>query len=60
MPPRKAPKTRTTSSTLAATTSPATTYVTNGQLKAMIDQGVASTLAARDAKMAMTTMFQEQ
>ncbi|GJZ11013.1 hypothetical protein Tco_0545772 [Tanacetum coccineum] len=31
------------------TTTPATTYVTNAQLKAMIDQGVIATLAARDA-----------
>ncbi|GKA62740.1 reverse transcriptase domain-containing protein [Tanacetum coccineum] len=49
MPPRKAPKTRTTSSTPAATTAPATKSVTNARLKAMIDQCVASALAARDA-----------
>ncbi|GJR24987.1 reverse transcriptase domain-containing protein [Tanacetum coccineum] len=31
------------------TTTPATTYVTNAQLKAMIDQGVTATLAAHNA-----------
>ncbi|GKD87137.1 hypothetical protein Tco_1358291 [Tanacetum coccineum] len=31
------------------TTTPATTYVTNAQLKSMIDQGVTTALAARDA-----------
>ncbi|GKE38602.1 hypothetical protein Tco_1462007, partial [Tanacetum coccineum] len=41
-----APK-RATRSTPAATT--ATTFVTNAQLKAMIDQGVTCALAARDA-----------
>ncbi|GJV05167.1 ribonuclease H-like domain-containing protein [Tanacetum coccineum] len=45
MPPRKAPRTRTT---LATTTT--TTYVTNAQLQVMIDQGVTDALAARDAK----------
>ncbi|GKA79609.1 reverse transcriptase domain-containing protein, partial [Tanacetum coccineum] len=43
MPPRKAPRTRTT---LATTT---TISVTNAQLQAMIDQGVTAVLAARDA-----------
>ncbi|GKC60906.1 hypothetical protein Tco_1088504, partial [Tanacetum coccineum] len=42
MPPRKAPKT-----TPATTTN--TTYVTNAQLQAMIDQGVAAALATCDA-----------
>ncbi|GKD35728.1 reverse transcriptase domain-containing protein [Tanacetum coccineum] len=44
MPPRKAPRTRTT---LATTTT--TTPVTSSQLKALIDQGVTDALAARDA-----------
>ncbi|GJR90525.1 putative reverse transcriptase domain-containing protein [Tanacetum coccineum] len=44
-----APK-RTTRSTPATTTNPATTtFVTNAQLKVMIDQGVNNALAARDA-----------
>ncbi|GJS69576.1 RNA-directed DNA polymerase, eukaryota, partial [Tanacetum coccineum] len=42
--PRKAPKTRTTPATTTNTTS-----VTNAQLQAMIDQGVAAALATRDA-----------
>ncbi|GKD85030.1 putative reverse transcriptase domain-containing protein [Tanacetum coccineum] len=42
----------TTRSTLAATTA-TTTTVTNAQLKAMIDQGVTSTLAAHDADRSM-------
>ncbi|GKA92589.1 putative reverse transcriptase domain-containing protein [Tanacetum coccineum] len=46
---KMAPK-RTTRSTPATTTNPATTTsVTNAQLKAMIDQGVTDALAARDA-----------
>ncbi|GJR90239.1 reverse transcriptase domain-containing protein [Tanacetum coccineum] len=44
MPPRKAPRTRTTPATTTNTTS-----VTNAQLQEMIDQGVDATLAARDA-----------
>ncbi|GKF21880.1 hypothetical protein Tco_0070518, partial [Tanacetum coccineum] len=44
MPPRKAPRIRTTSATTTTTTS-----VTNAQLQAMIDQGVIAALAARDA-----------
>ncbi|GJS70902.1 reverse transcriptase domain-containing protein [Tanacetum coccineum] len=44
MPPRKAPRPRTTP---AITTN--TTSVTNAQLQAMIDQGVTAALAARDA-----------
>ncbi|GJU34231.1 hypothetical protein Tco_1182585 [Tanacetum coccineum] len=44
MPPRKAPITRTTPATTTNTTS-----VTNAQLQIMIDQGVAATLATRDA-----------
>ncbi|GJU30192.1 putative ribonuclease H-like domain-containing protein [Tanacetum coccineum] len=44
MPPRKAPRTRTTPATTTNTT-----YVTNAQLQAMIDQGVAAALATRDA-----------
>nr|GEU73579.1 reverse transcriptase domain-containing protein [Tanacetum cinerariifolium] len=43
-----APK-RTTRSTPATTTTTTTTPVTNAQLKALIDQGVADALAARDA-----------
>ncbi|GKC04888.1 putative reverse transcriptase domain-containing protein [Tanacetum coccineum] len=45
-----APKKRTTRLNLeTTTTTPTTTSVTNAQLKAMIDQGVTATLAARDA-----------
>ncbi|GKF44316.1 hypothetical protein Tco_0130868, partial [Tanacetum coccineum] len=44
MPPRKSPRTKTTP---AITTN--TTSVTNAQLQAMIDQGVAVALATRDA-----------
>ncbi|GKA77521.1 hypothetical protein Tco_0783982, partial [Tanacetum coccineum] len=44
MPPRKAPRTRTTPATTTNTTS-----VTNSQLQEMIDQGVTATLATRDA-----------
>ncbi|GKG27866.1 hypothetical protein Tco_0406193, partial [Tanacetum coccineum] len=44
MPPK-----RTTRSTPALETT-TTTSVTNAQLKALIDQGVASALAARDTK----------
>ncbi|GJU03064.1 putative reverse transcriptase domain-containing protein [Tanacetum coccineum] len=47
MPPRKAPKTRTTRSSPATTTT-TTTPVTDAQLKALIDQGIADALAARD------------
>nr|GEU86545.1 hypothetical protein [Tanacetum cinerariifolium] len=43
-----APK-RTTISTLATTTTTTTTFVTDAQLKALIDQGVANALAVRDA-----------
>ncbi|GJX33894.1 reverse transcriptase domain-containing protein [Tanacetum coccineum] len=43
-----APKKRTTRASLATTTT-TTTPVTNAQLKALIDQGVADVLAARDA-----------
>ncbi|GJT26629.1 putative reverse transcriptase domain-containing protein [Tanacetum coccineum] len=46
MPPRKAPRTITTP-VIATTT--ITTHVTNAQLKALIDQGFADALAARDA-----------
>ncbi|GKB12487.1 reverse transcriptase domain-containing protein [Tanacetum coccineum] len=45
MPPRKAPKTRTTPATKTTTT----TSVTNAQLKELIKQGVVDALAARDA-----------
>ncbi|GKC12121.1 reverse transcriptase domain-containing protein [Tanacetum coccineum] len=45
MPPRKAPRTRTTPATETTTT----TSVTNAQLKALIEQGVADALAACDA-----------
>ncbi|GJX81810.1 hypothetical protein Tco_0331291 [Tanacetum coccineum] len=48
MPPRKAPRTRTT---LATTTN--TTFFTNAELKAMIDQGVTAALAAHDANRSM-------
>ncbi|GJW83472.1 reverse transcriptase domain-containing protein [Tanacetum coccineum] len=44
MPPRKAPRTRTTPATTTNTTS-----VTNAQLQVMIDQGVVAALATRDA-----------
>ncbi|GJY02681.1 reverse transcriptase domain-containing protein [Tanacetum coccineum] len=44
MPPRKAPRTRTSPATTTNTTS-----VTNAQLQAMIDQGVTAALATRDA-----------
>ncbi|GKE56270.1 reverse transcriptase domain-containing protein [Tanacetum coccineum] len=44
MPPRKAPRTRTTPAITTTTTS-----VTNAQLQAMIDQGVTAALAALDA-----------
>ncbi|GKE93978.1 hypothetical protein Tco_1578833, partial [Tanacetum coccineum] len=43
MPLRKAPRTRTTPATTTNTTS-----VTNAQLQAMIDQGVAAALATHD------------
>ncbi|GJS81552.1 hypothetical protein Tco_0748093 [Tanacetum coccineum] len=45
MPPRKAPRTRTTPATETTTT----TSVTNAKLKALIEQGVAYALAACDA-----------
>ncbi|GKE19084.1 hypothetical protein Tco_1426661 [Tanacetum coccineum] len=45
MPPRKAPRTRTTPATTTATTTP----VTDKQLKILIAQGVADVLAERDA-----------
>ncbi|GJV71488.1 hypothetical protein Tco_1491483, partial [Tanacetum coccineum] len=48
MPPRKAPRTRTTPATTTNTTS-----VTNAQLQAMIDQGIAAALATRDANRSM-------
>ncbi|GKF16679.1 reverse transcriptase domain-containing protein, partial [Tanacetum coccineum] len=44
MPPRKAPRTRTTPATTTTTTS-----ITNAQLQAMINQGVIAALATRDA-----------
>ncbi|GJV91315.1 putative mitochondrial protein [Tanacetum coccineum] len=44
---KMAPK-RVTTSTPAATTTPATTYVTDAQLEALIEQGVTKALAARD------------
>ncbi|GJY56260.1 hypothetical protein Tco_0455375 [Tanacetum coccineum] len=44
---QKAPKRATRSNTSPETTN--TTYVTNAQLQAMIDQGVTAALAARDA-----------
>ncbi|GKE59094.1 hypothetical protein Tco_1498279, partial [Tanacetum coccineum] len=47
---KMAPKNRTTRlNPKTTTTTPATTSVTNAQLKAMIDQGVTAALAARDA-----------
>nr|GEX58486.1 hypothetical protein [Tanacetum cinerariifolium] len=48
-PEKMAPK-KTTRSTPATTTTTTTTYVTNAQLKALIDQGVADALVARDAE----------
>ncbi|GKB11575.1 hypothetical protein Tco_0845498 [Tanacetum coccineum] len=48
MPPRKAPRTRTTPATTTNTT-----FFTNAQLKAMIDQGVTAALAAHDANRSM-------
>ncbi|GKA88191.1 putative reverse transcriptase domain-containing protein [Tanacetum coccineum] len=54
------PKRRTTRATPAATTTPTTT-VTDAQLQALIDRGVAAALAERDAsraEMAITAMFQ--
>ncbi|GKB32730.1 putative reverse transcriptase domain-containing protein, partial [Tanacetum coccineum] len=48
MPLRKAPKTRTTRSSPATTTT-TTTPITDAQLKALIDQGIADALAVRDA-----------
>ncbi|GJT65684.1 reverse transcriptase domain-containing protein [Tanacetum coccineum] len=48
MPPRKAPKTRTTSSS-PATIITTTTPVTDQQLKTLVAQGVADVLAERDA-----------
>ncbi|GJR62548.1 putative reverse transcriptase domain-containing protein, partial [Tanacetum coccineum] len=48
MPLRKAPKTRTTRSSPAITTT-TTTPITDAQLKALIDQGIADALAVRDA-----------
>ncbi|GKA22809.1 hypothetical protein Tco_0708771 [Tanacetum coccineum] len=47
-----APKKRTTRASPATTTT-TTTPVTNAQLKALIDQGVADALAARDADRSM-------
>ncbi|GJR92866.1 hypothetical protein Tco_0265040, partial [Tanacetum coccineum] len=47
-----APKKRTTRASPATTTN-TTTHVTNVQLKALIDQGVADALAARDADRSM-------
>ncbi|GKA38139.1 RNA-directed DNA polymerase, eukaryota [Tanacetum coccineum] len=49
MPPRKAPRTRTTPATKTTTT----TSVTNAQLKALIEQGVVDALATRDADRSM-------
>ncbi|GJV06590.1 hypothetical protein Tco_1344246 [Tanacetum coccineum] len=49
MPPRKTPRTRTTPATETTTT----TSVTNAQLKALIEQGVADDLAARDTNRSM-------
>ncbi|GJU26770.1 reverse transcriptase domain-containing protein [Tanacetum coccineum] len=48
MPLRTAPKTKTTRSSPATTTT-TTTPITDAQLKALIDQGIADALAARDA-----------
>ncbi|GKB19972.1 hypothetical protein Tco_0853895 [Tanacetum coccineum] len=44
MPPRKAPRTRTTPATTTTTTP-----ITDAQFKALINQGVTDALAARDA-----------
>ncbi|GJU09446.1 reverse transcriptase domain-containing protein [Tanacetum coccineum] len=51
MPLRKAPRTRTTPTTETTTT----TSVTNEHLKALINQGIADALAARDADMSMNS-----
>ncbi|GJU54092.1 reverse transcriptase domain-containing protein [Tanacetum coccineum] len=48
MPPRKAPRTRTTPATTTNTTS-----ITNAHLQAMIDHGVDAALATRDANRSM-------
>ncbi|GJZ50291.1 putative reverse transcriptase domain-containing protein, partial [Tanacetum coccineum] len=48
MPPRKAPKTKTTRASPATTTT-TTTPITDEQLKALITQGVVDVLAERDA-----------
>ncbi|GJV97433.1 reverse transcriptase domain-containing protein, partial [Tanacetum coccineum] len=50
---KMAPKKRTTRASPATTTTTTTTPVTNAQLKALIDQGVADALAARDADKSM-------
>ncbi|GKA10060.1 putative reverse transcriptase domain-containing protein [Tanacetum coccineum] len=59
MPPRKAPRTRTTPATTTNTTS-----VTNAQLQAMIDQGVAVPLwqhvMLTEARMAKTAIIRER
>ncbi|GKC09589.1 hypothetical protein Tco_1001199 [Tanacetum coccineum] len=47
-----APKKRTTRASLATTTT-TTTSVTNAQLKALIDQGIADALAAHDVDRSM-------
>ncbi|GJR86678.1 RNA-directed DNA polymerase, eukaryota [Tanacetum coccineum] len=47
------PKKRTTRASPATTTTTTTTPVTNAQLKALIDQGVADALAARDTDRSM-------
>ncbi|GJS29757.1 hypothetical protein Tco_0490377 [Tanacetum coccineum] len=48
MPPRKAPKTRTTPATTTATTTTTTTPMIDEQLKTLITQGVSDVLAERD------------
>nr|GEX54757.1 hypothetical protein [Tanacetum cinerariifolium] len=59
---KMAPKKRTTRATPATTTTPTTT-VTDAQLQALIDRGIAAALAERDADRSRngdTTMIQEQ
>ncbi|GJV76474.1 hypothetical protein Tco_1508058 [Tanacetum coccineum] len=48
MPPRKAPRTRTTPATGTTTTTTTTTPMTNEQLKTLIAQGIVDVLAERD------------
>ncbi|GJY42474.1 hypothetical protein Tco_0429744 [Tanacetum coccineum] len=54
------PRKRTTRASPATTTTPTSTLVTDAQLRALIEQGVAAVLAEHDAaEMGLTTMIQE-